>query len=918
MVSRRGHPRLGLRGRRSECERLDRLLDRVRAGESQVLVVRGEAGIGKTALLDHLRERAAGFRVASATGVESETELAFSGLHQLCAPALDHLDRLPAPQADALATAFGLGPGRPPDRFLVGLAVLSLLAGLAQEQPLLCVVDDAQWLDRVSAQTLAFVARRLKAGPVALVLAVRDADGEDAFAGLPTLELRGLGDGDALALLESAIPGPVDRRVLACMVAETRGNPLALMELPRGLTPAELAGGFGLPDTVPIAGRIEQDFLRRLEPLPADARRLLLVAATEPAADAATLWSAAGRLGIAPHVAVAAVETGLIKIGATIRFRHPLVRSAVYRAAAAADRREVHGALAEAIDEQLDPERRAWHRAHAAAGPDEAVASELERCAGRVQARGGLAAAAAFLEQATALTPEPERRGARALAAAQAKVDAGAPEAATELLATARLCPLDPLQRARLDLLSARLAFCRARGGETPRALLAAAKRLAPLDAELARGTYLEALGAATFAGCLGGSVLREVAAGARAAPAPPAAPRASDLLLDGLAIRVTDGYPAAVEPLRRAVRAMAREPGRGAERWLWLAWPAALEIWDDESWHEMAARAVGSAREAGALTVLATALVYGAGVHVHTGRFATAAALAEEADEINEATGGSLLIFTALYLAAWQGHERRTLALIEQIVADATARGEGRTVSLAEYARVILHMGQGRYHEAFAAARRACAYEDLGLLPWALHELVEAAARAGDRAAAEAALGRLEVRTRAAGTDWARGIEARSRALLSDGDAAEALYREALERLSNRRLDLQHARVQLIFGEWLRRQGRRADAREPLGAAHEFFVRIGATGFAGRAGRELLATGQRLLKRTPETRDRLTAQEAQIARLAGDGHTNPEIGAQLFLSPRTVEWHLGKVFAKLGIASRRELPAALPLRAVP
>jgi DNA-binding CsgD family transcriptional regulator len=908
-------PARALRGRQRECDALDRLVASVLAGQSRVLVLRGEAGAGKTALLEYLAGQGSGCRVARAAGVESEMELAYAGLHQLCAPMLDRLGRLPAPQADALGTAFGLSAGEPPDRFLVGLAVLSLLADVAEEEPLVCLVDDAQWLDRVSAQTLAFVARRLLAERVAVVFSVRERTPDDVLTGLPELAIGGLSGADALALLDQALRAPVDDQVRHRIVAETRGNPLALLEIPRSLTPAELAGGFGLSGRMPLANRIEQGFLRRLEPLPDATRRLLLIAAAEPVGDVTILWRAAEKVGIGTGAAAAAEAAGLIEIGARVRFRHPLARSAACRAADAHELREVHRALAEATDPELDPDRRAWHRALAATGPDEAVADELERSAGRAQRRGGVAAAAAFLKRATELTPDPARRGARALAAARAKFDAAASEEAVELLMIAELCPLDALQRAQLERLRAQLTFARRRGSDAPPLLLEAARRLEPLDARLARETYLEALGAAIFAGRLSaGEQLREAAEAARAAPAGPEPSRAMDLLLDALAIRFTDGYVAGVAPLRRALRAFERAQQREEEDlgWLLIASPVAHEVWDFGAVDRLTTRTVAHAREAGALAVLPIALEYRAGAHFHGGDLSAASALIEEAQAIGEATGNTPLTYASMMLAAWRGKEARTLQLSGAGLRDATARGEGRVIALAEYARAVLYNGLGRYAQALAAAERACAYEDLGVFVWPLTELIEASSRSGRPDVAGAALGRLENRTRAAGTDWALGIEAGSRALLRDRETADGLYREALERLRDGRVALHRARVQLVYGEWLRRERRRVDARDQLRAAHGMFSRIGADGFAERARRELLAAGETVRKHTVETRDELTAHEAQIARLASDGRTNPEIGAQLFLSARTVEWHLHKVFTKLGISSRTELRAAL------
>src|SRR4051812_2511210 len=549
-------PQRELLGRRSECQALDRLLEAVRAGESRALVVRGEPGVGKTALLEYAIRSASQLRVVRAFGVESEMELAFAGLQQLCAPMLDRLECLPGPQRDALSTAFGLTAGDTPDRFLVALAALGLLSEAAGEQPLLCVVDDAQWLDRASAQALGLIARRLVAESVALVFAARVPSEEQELAGLPELAVEGLRDGDARALLGSVIRGPLDERVRDRIVAETRGNPLALLELPRGLTPAELAGGFGLPHAPPLPDRIEDSFRRRLAPLPAPTRELLLVAAAEPAGGPVLVWRAADRLGVGVGDATPAAAAGLLEFGARVRFRHPLVRSAVYRAGAPEDRRRVHQALAEATDPDVDPDRRAWHRAQAAPGPAEDVASELERSAGRAQRRGGVAAAAAFMQRATELTPDPARRAERALTAAQAKHDAGAPGAALALLATAEAARLDEVQRARIDVLRAQIAFATNRGNDAPPLLLKAAKRLEPLDAPRARETCLEAFSAAIFAGRLASGVgLRGIAEAARAAPPPPS-PRPADLLLDGLAVLVTEGHAVGVPALKHALRA--------------------------------------------------------------------------------------------------------------------------------------------------------------------------------------------------------------------------------------------------------------------------------------------------------------------------------------------------------------------------
>jgi DNA-binding CsgD family transcriptional regulator len=895
---------------------LDGLIEAVRAGESRVLVVRGEPGVGKTALLDHLAGRARGCRVVRAAGVQSEMELAFAGLHQLCAPMLDHLEAIPVPQRDALRTAFGLSAGPVPDRFLVALAALSLLSEIAAEQPLVCVVDDEQWLDRASAQALGFVARRLEAEPVGLIFAARVPG--DEVAGLPELAVEGLGEGDARALLDSVLTGPLDARVRDQIVAETRGNPLALLELPRGMTPVQLAGGFGLPGVIPLPGRIEESFRRQLDALPAGTRRLLQLAAAEPADDPVLVRRAAERLGISVQAAAPAVEAGLVEIGARMRFWHPLVRSAAYRSASVQDRQVVHGALAEVTDPEADPDRRAWHRAHASTGPDEDVAAELEHSAGRAQARGGLAAAAAFLERAALLTPETGRRAQRLLAAAQAKRDAGALDAALGLLVAVEAGPLDALQGAEVEHLRGQIALEQRRGNDAARLLLSAARHLEPLNPGLARETHLEALWEAAMLD--GPGDVGEAARAARAAPPGAGPPRAVDVLLDAFALRLIEGHAAAAPALTRALETvLTLDVGTDdVGRWLWLAGGRvsqiiALELWDAESWHALASRQARFARGAGALVHLQFALNYLARTQILAGELAAAAQLIEEDRLIAEATGNPPVAHNAMMLAAWRGQEREASELIEATGPEATARGLGRLVSFAAYARSVLYNGLGRYDAARDAARRAFERNHLGYGPLVVPELAEAAARTGDMKLVTAMLEWLSERTRVMPTDWALGIEARTRALLSEGEAAESCYRVSIEQLGRTRVRAQLARGHLLYGEWLRRERRRSEAREQLRTAHEMLDAMGMEGFAERARRELLATGETARKRTVQATVELTAQEAQVARLARDGLSNPQIGARLFISTRTVQYHLGKVFAKLGISSRAQLEQVLP-----
>jgi DNA-binding CsgD family transcriptional regulator len=912
-----GHSAAGgllLRGRDDERAVLVGLLEEARAGQSGVLVLRGEAGVGKTALLEHAVESASGLMVVRAVGVESEMELTYAALHQLCASLLDRVDRIPDPQRDALETAFGLREGPFPDRFLVGLATLGLLSEAAQDHGLVCVIDDAQWLDRASAQVLAFVARRLVAESVVLLAATREAAGK--YGRLAELVVERLGDADARALLASAIPGRLDERVADQLLVEARGNPLALLELPRGLSPAQLAGGFGLPGALSLSGKIEESFVIRLEALPEDTQLLLLVAAAEPTGDPALLWRAAERLGIADAVLYPAESARLLEVDGRVRFRHPLVRSAVYRAATPHRRRRVRRALGEATDAQVDPDRRAWHLAEAASGPDEVVAAELERAAGRAQARGGLAAAAAFLERAATLTAEPSRRAQRALAAAQTEYEAGALEDALALLGTAEAGAADDAQRARVQLLRAQIAFASRRGSDAPPLLLNAARELKAIDPNLARATYLEALSAAMFAGRLarGGGVV-EVSEAALAGPPPPAAPRPSDLLLQGLAVRFTKGYAAGAPILKEALDAFGRDTVLPPEeaRWLWFASWIALHLWDDEAWTVLSTRHLDLVREVGALTALPFVLTNRSSVYAFFGDLGEAAAYEEELRAATEATGIATVPYGALSLAALRGREAELSELIRTTVSDAQTRGEGLALTITEFLSGTLYLGLGSYDAALAAAGGAECHHEEGPAIWALSELIEAAVRSGQPHLAGGALERLVETTGAAGTDWALGIEARCRAVLNDGDEADILYREAIERLGRTRLRVDVARAHLVYGEWLRRERRRLDAREQLRTAFEMFNAMGIKAFAERAERELLATGERVRKRRVETRGELTTQEAQVARLARDGLSNAEIGARLFISQHTVAYHLRKIFNKLGITSRGELGRVLP-----
>jgi DNA-binding CsgD family transcriptional regulator len=902
-----------LRGRATEIGRLDDLVEAARGGRSGAVVLRGEAGIGKTALLRHVASRSDGALVLHAEGVEAEMELPFATLHQLCAPLLDALDGLPPSQGDALRSAFGLSAPSRPDHFLVGLAVLTLLSNAAEAPPLVCLVDDTQWLDSSSAHVLSFVARRIEAEGVLIVFAERDSDDPGAFSDLPELRLQRLSYADAREIFDSTNLGVFDERVRDRIIAETRGNPLALFELPRALDPTALAGGFAVSDRQPLQSQIEASFRARAEELPEPTRRLLLLAAAEPLGDPALLWRAGATLGLASDAAAPAEAAELIVIDARVTFRHPLLRSAIYGAAPPDRRRTAHAALAEATDPELDADRRAWHRAHASLEPDEDVAAELERCADGARARGGLPASAAFLERAVQLTPDARRRTQRALRAARLKRLAGYREAAAALVATAEQGPMTNVERALAVRLRALMAWDARPDYAGALLLLDAARQLEPLDADLARDTHLEALIGASNAGRLGDGVATHARA-ARLAPPPSRSPDASDLLLDGLAVLFTEGKSAAAPMLKEALSRACEEGGRDEHgmRSARIASRVAAELMDERAWEAITGHHVQSSREDGVLGYLPATLNYLATLRIHQGNLGAAEILLDESGAIDRAMFRRPGDIMRALLAAYRGDEPLTVRLCENLEAAAAARGEGLILAVSSHSTAVLRNSLGHYEAALSAARDAPRADELSISPWSLPELIEAAVHAGQADVAADALEGLVERTSAAGTDVAVGIEARSRALLLDGAEADGAYRQAIDALGRTTMRMLLARAQLVYGEWLRRENRRSDSRVPLEAAHEFFTRVGADGFAERAARELHATGATPRRRTDDARSQLTPQEAQIAELARDGHTNPEIGAMLYLSPRTVEWHLRHVFMKLEISSRRQLRLAL------
>jgi len=901
-------------GRDHELGALSALAGQLRAGRGGSMVIRGEPGIGKTALLDRIAADGSDVTVLRATGVESEIEIPYAAAHQLCASSLGRLDELPGPQADALGSALGLRAAGTPDRFLVGLGVLTLLSALAERQPVLCLVDDAQWIDQSSLSALSFASRRAASDAIAFVFASRTAQPE--LAGIPELMVNGLDVPAARRLLASVIPGRLDDRVRDRIVAETRGNPLALLELPHGLAPAELAGGFGLPGPKLLTNRIEDSFLRRIRSLPERTQQLLALAASEPLGDPALLWTAAASLGLTAADAAPAERDGLLRIGDQVVFRHPLVRSAIYKSTPAADRFRDHQALAQATDATADPDRRAWHLAQAARGPDETVAAELERSARRARERGGPAASAAFLRAAAMLTSSPGKRAQLCLTSAEAYHVAGVTWSAREMMDLIEQAQLDDRHRPRYDQMRARIGLKARRNGDAPRLLLAAARNLEPIDARAARDGYLDALMAAFIAGPGAlGPLWAELNRAAGSAPEPSGERRSSDDLLDSLAAMVNDGYDAAAPRLRSALAAVEGDGGAGGDGLsvLWLASRAAMNLWDDVRWPALSNRLVATAREQGILGALPSGLSMITSVALLVGDFAMAAALIQESHSFTGPSSAGSGFHGPMALAAWQGQQEVYEAANGTASTLIDPADDGVRAVVSGYTKALLCNGLGRYEEAAAAGRRAAAHADeLGYALWALPELVEAASRSGAQDLAVDATAALARTTVPAATHWAKGIEERCRALCAQGEAAETAYRRSIDELALTRFSAQEARSRLLYGEWLRRERRRIDARTALRRAHGMFTSMGAAGFAGRAERELAATGEQSRSRTPHPAAALTPQETQIARLAADGNSNIDIAAQLFISPRTVEYHLHKIFLKLNISSRNQLNKAL------
>lgn len=900
----------GLLGRRQEQQQLAGLLGGAREAHSGVLSLRGEAGIGKTALIEHMLAQASDFRVVRGSGAESEMELAYAGMEQICAPLQHLLVRLPKPQRSALEVALGVSEGGgAPDRLLVGLALLTLLSEAGAQQPTICVVDDAHWVDRASVQAFGFAARRLLADRVVMIFATRWPIGE--LADQPELVVEGVSDADARVLLAALLPGRLSDRMRDIIVSESRGNPLALIELHRSLGPTDLAGGYGLAQAKSIPRRIEGRFIEQFRELPAPTRTLCLIAAAEPTGEPSWLWSAAAQLGIDADSASPAEAAGLLSVDRRIRFRHPLVRSAIYGHAPLAERRRAHDALAQAITSATASEHRAWHRAHSLAGPDPEVADELVAASEHARARGGIAAAAAFLAAAVDATPDSRIRAERALHAAQAKLDAGSLDAATQLLDVATESSNDESTSARVDLIRAKLAWAARRGPDAPPLLLTAAQRLTEIDPAAARGTYLEALMSALIVGRFSeGPSSPETIARASRRTVSTDARDTVEMLLHGLIVRLTGGYVAAAPLLRDAIAAYVRETRAGAAdpRWHDITNRVCLDVFDQDSYDFLTAQQLEKQRAAGELTLVASSLSTYAGLCVTRGDFAAAEAALEEIEILAAATGIPAHRSIFPYLAAYRGQDKRCTEYAHGTIEEATERGEGTQVTVSLYSVAILHNGLSKYPKALAASLSGLEYDDVGMSSYLLTEAVEAAAYCGERSLAADLSAQLQQRAQASGTETALGIAARSKALAGNSSEPDVDFQNAVEHLGRSPVAVYRARTHLVYGEWLRRVNRRADARTQLRTAYDMFARMGAEGFAARARRELQASGEAVHQTVKGTAIALTTQEREITRLARQGCTNSEIGAQLYISPRTVEWHLGRIFAKLGVSSRREL----------
>jgi DNA-binding CsgD family transcriptional regulator len=912
------HRRPMLLDRVDERASLDDLLDSARHGRSGVIVFEGDAGMGKTMLLEYAAESAGDLSVVRIVGVEAEQSFGFASLHRLLLPFPGAIEELPAPQRGALKCAFGLSTQSPADLFLVGLAALTLLADAAVPRGLLCVIDDAQWLDPESLQTMGFVGRRLGAEGIALVFGIRTpSDGLPALAGLRSLVIAGLPDSAASELLAGATPDPLDPDAVRRIVTETGGCPLALTELADELVISPRTGTREFFDPIPVGPRLEAHFRRQAEALSPEAQLFVLIAAVEGSGDVAMVRRVAMDLGCDAECEDEAVRARLLVTEPRLEFRHPLIRSAVYGAARQTDRVKVHRALASLINRDLQPDRWARHAVAIATGPDEGLARGLEAAAHQARERGGFATEAAMLTQAAEFSEDVSRRSERLLKAAKAATTAGLYQPASALVTEARPELADPLSMAQAQQLEGRLRIPLGQPHTAAALLLAAAQQFLTLDADLARESMLEAFDAFLISQHLTdgttGPILAQAAQEIRRTSNEP---ELADRLLNATTLLLGSGYRPAVNELREAVRQFRMGPTTVSEITQWHNYGTwfADELLDDRSYQAWVDRVEATARDMGALDALSVALVAAANHNIRAGRFADAEANFVEAAELASARLGRSEVWRLLdmELHAWRGNEKETRRTTSALIEGGLAFGTGSTLFQAHRALAILHVGAGRYAAALDAAEYSTSRDALGWTSQSLHLVVEAGVRSGARGAAERALAELEMRAQASGTHWALGLLARSQALITENDTAEALYERAIAELEQCLVVTDLAHAHLVYGEWLRRQKRRLDARVQLRKACDMFETMGALGFSERTNLELAATGERARQRTPDKASELTPQERQIATLAGQGVKNSEIAAKLFISAHTVEYHLRKVFRKLNVNSRYELKSVL------
>jgi DNA-binding CsgD family transcriptional regulator len=895
---------------------VDQLVQSAVSGLSGTCVFVGDAGMGKTALLEYAVENGHKLRHLVISGVEAESELGYAALHRLLLPFLRDRDQLPRPQRAALESAFGLERGEPADRFLVGLACLSLLADNAAKQRLLCIIDDAQWIDRESLEALSFVARRLEADGIALMFAIRDLGSvPGALDGLPTVTVAGLPEEAALDLLASQAQRPLEPDIARRLVSSTGGCPLALIEVASGLTEQQLLGGQMFGDRLPIGRRLEGHFLAQVRELDPTAQLFLLVAATESSGDLTLVRRAAYDLGSDAASEDAAFASGLIALRPNVVFRHPLIRAAVYGGALGAQRDQVHIALAALLD-GVDPDRRVRHLASAARQPDADLALELEDSGIRAANRGGYAAAVSVFLEAARVSLGANDRTQRLLVAAKFALLAGMPQRADALLAQTFENLVDPELRAQAMLLDGMLRTPLADPASAPARLVAAAEALAPFDDALARDALCEALSASLVAQrYTTGTTPQDVARAALVTiDRTTSAASLVDLLIQGTAYLLLSDYSNAVPVLERAVALIRAGDISRYDMSGNLVTCILNELGDDSTYNLWVRNIEEHARQRGALIVLQLALVGRAKAELRSGRFMAAEMTYDEVVTITGVIGGVPEFYELLKceLFAWRGQEEEARATAARLREWSAAIGSTVATNLANRSIATVELAAGHWSDALEAVEPLLDPVAVGQNRLALPIAINAASRAGKRELATHYVAELSART-PSDTAWGQGQVTLGRALIADDGGADVLYVEAIRLLESTSVVVEALQARLAYGEWLRRQKRRIDARAQLRVAYDRFSEIGATGFATRALAELEATGERAHKRSISVKSNLTPQETQAARRAASGATNKEIAAEMYISANTVDYHLRKVYRKLGISSRFELRDALP-----